>query len=563
MKVHYRQRRPYGSYGTYSPQPQSGKGGTNIARIVLLLLLLWLAWMGIRAFLGLFGGGGIPQTAALTVEARSNVDVSYGGGEFQPAETATKLQPGDAVRTGPDSHAVLQLADGTLMRLDQRTEGVLSESARRKDTLTEHVTLREGSVWVLTPSAASGTSVRLVSIGNVSYRLPTNTEAFLSPTGAVVYAADGYGVEVLRGKDVAVTLGEGQQLKVPNGSLPSDLASLRSAFNLAALRNTFVQQSRRLLAKGAQGNDDESGSGLLSITSPTNNQELEGSTVHLSGRVDPSIKEVRVNGAAIPLAADGSFSRDFPVLNETDAVLHITALDAQGTIVEETTRTVTKRDSSASSQATAGATAKITEPAKAGETYRTTDAEVVIRGTVPTGTQLVYVNDYLLKLFDPAKGTFSYLARLDLGNMKPGVNTYDIVAVDASGKRTSPARLTILQGAGATMSAASSAASTSSVPRLNNPPLTPGVIQVTAPAEGQVQTGTGFLMEGTTSKDTVSMEVNGYRLQLFKPNGGYWNYIAALQYANLKPGTNTYVIVARNSKGQVLDRLTYKVEFQR
>ncbi len=559
MKVYYRQRRsPYFP----SPQPQPKRGG--LGRLLLLLLLLWLAWVGIRGLWRLIGSGSVPQTAALTVEGNSDVDVSYEGNAFQAAETATKLQPGDAVRTGPDSYAVLRLADGTLLRLDAQTEALLTVSEAADEEMRLDIALREGSAWVLTPEAESGTVVRGITVGELTYRLPTNTETLVSPTGAVVYAADGAGVEVLRDGEMALTLGEGQQLHLPASAPPDDLARLRSAFNLAALQNTFVRQSRRLLAAGeGETSEGEDTGGLLTIQSPRHNEKVTGSAVRLRGRADASVREVRVNGSAIPLAADGSFTRDIPLLSEGTFDLHVAALDEAGSILAETTRTVERQSQASSIASATGPRPEVTAPVKTGETHSTTEAEVVIRGTVPSGTQQVWVNDYQLKLFDPTKSTFSYLARLDLGNMKPGTNTYDVVAVDASGRRSQPARITVQHGNQVPPPATGGASSAaSSAPRLRNAPLTPGALKVTAPAANATVTGTGFLLEGTTSRDTASIEVNDYRLQLFKPYGGYWNYIASVGFQNLKPGENTYVIVARNAEGQVLDRLEHTVTYQ-
>jgi hypothetical protein len=72
------------------------------------------------------------------------------------------------------------------------------------------------------------------------------------------------------------------------------------------------------------------------------------------------------------------------------------------------------------------------------------ERKIVIRGKSPARATAIYVNDYKLQLFTPAKGEWSYVASLKLKNMIPGSNTYDVVAEDAQGRRSEAARLTIV-----------------------------------------------------------------------------------------------------------------------
>jgi hypothetical protein len=176
------------------------------------------------------------------------------------------------------------------------------------------------------------------------------------------------------------------------------------------------------------------------------------------------------------------------------------------------------------------------------------------------------VNDYKLQLFDPAKGTFSYLASQRLGNMKTGENIYDVYALDAGGAKSTPARITIFIGPADAMPVqpSSSAPVSSSGPLPTNTPLLPGSLSVIAPTAGttHTETGTGFLLEGLTSGKTATMWVNDYKLQLYRPGKTTWNYIASVEFANLKRGMNTYVIVARDSDNKILDKMTYTVELK-
>ncbi len=210
-------------------------------------------------------------------------------------------------------------------------------------------------------------------------------------------------------------------------------------------------------------------------------------------------------------------------------------------------------------------------PAKGGETFRTQQTEIVIRGGAPKGTESITVNEYKLQLYKAGSETWSYLAKTDLGNLRAGSNTYTIVSIDSAGQKSAPVTLTILlepgeggvvtNPSGGGTSSAASVISETSLPQ--NAPLTPGVLKVTGPTAGTAHTATGgeLLIEGTTSAATASIWVNGYRLQLFQSGKTYWNYIAKEDFQNLKKGTNVYKVVARNSDGQILDTLEYTVTY--
>ena len=57
------------------------------------------------------------------------------------------------------------------------------------------------------------------------------------------------------------------------------------------------------------------------------------------------------------------------------------------------------------------------------------------------------------------------------------------------------------------------------------------------------------------------MWVNDYQLQLYVAGKTFWNYIANTEYGNLKRGKNIYVIVTRNAKNEILDRVEYTVTY--
>lgn len=60
----------------------------------------------------------------------------------------------------------------------------------------------------------------------------------------------------------------------------------------------------------------------------------------------------------------------------------------------------------------------------------------VVRGTVPTGTYSVKINDYKLTKFIPGQTQWSYIAATRFGTLKDGLNNYVVKTFDASGKQT-------------------------------------------------------------------------------------------------------------------------------
>ncbi|PIR53395.1 hypothetical protein COU76_01095 [Candidatus Peregrinibacteria bacterium CG10_big_fil_rev_8_21_14_0_10_49_10] len=87
------------------------------------------------------------------------------------------------------------------------------------------------------------------------------------------------------------------------------------------------------------------------------------------------------------------------------------------------------------------------------------------------------------------------------------------------------------------------------VSRDRKPPASP---KITSPAhEGQTyRTGSErFVIAGTVSPDTISVIVNDYKLQLYKPGSTTWTYLASTSIDNLHAGTNVYSVVSMNRGG--------------
>lgn len=501
---------------------------------------------------------------AVRVEGSGAVTVRLEGGEAQQAQEGLPLYEDDLIETSAAARASLAFFDHSVVRMDGQTVLQVEESVASDDDRRFAVNVQSGRVWIATPAtSASGAVSRVVRTSLLTLDVPTGTEAVVATGAVYVFQADGLGVSVrLTDRDTPIYVGEGQKFLLTDAIPANDLYTYRSPLDARGDRTAFVEESRVAHPnKQSTSPPDAVGAGaLLSVSSPSDGQTVDASIVQVSGRVSQRVNKVRINGYTVNIADDDTFTQDI-VFETTRSSLevHTEALDARDIILAEDVRTV-KRTVSPVQQASAPV---ITSPGKTGEIYRTSEEDLRIRGTVPEGTVSVMVNDYKLLLFREGQTSWEYLAKTTLGNLRKGENTYDVVAIDADGRSSPPSRLTIIVGDDETVRSSSSSASSiideTQLPK--NAPLMPGSLSITAPLAGTqyAATESGFLIVGTTAAQTENIWVNGYRLQLYKPGKTTWSYIASEELRNLKTGTNTYVVNARNKEGKILDTLTYTV----
>ncbi len=567
MLTRYRHRR--GPYALAEPSPAGGLVRKLIAWIIiaaiLYLLVKWaLAFMGVGNHID-------RKSVQLDVENRSNVTVSLEGGLMQHADKRVKLLPEDKIVSNGGGHALLTFFDGTIARMDEQSEVTIDESSLGSKSSEIALTLNGGALWVRTADAStfSGTIVRTIATDTYVATLPSDAEVVLGAHTVMVFSADGDGVMIGASGADDVYVGEGQQLLVPeNETFTGDLRRYRSAMDPLAVRRAFIEESRSITpgsaAPGAGPNvTPPADVNLITVEMPLDGQTVSGSTVRVQGTVGARIERVRVNGYPASIdRSQGTYSQELAMPGTETFTIRVEALDRTGVVVEQQERTVKP------AKAATALAPTITKPGRNGEIVRTAAEEVEIRGTAPTGTVAMYVNDYKLQLFRAGDADWSYLASKRFDNLKDGDNVFNVVAEDSSGARSPAATITIAVGvngpttpAGATSSAPAQV-SESTLP--NNAPLKPGTLAVTAPSGGTGTTysGTGFLLEGTTARETASVWVNGYQLKLYTPGKTFWNYWATAAYGTLKKGTNVYRIVARDKDNQILDVFTYTVEYQ-
>ncbi len=544
-------------------------------RLLLVLgALFFVSYLLWTLFLRLLGVSFSTERAGafLAVEERGTVSISIDGKQ-QHAENGMMVFPGESVSTGPNAHASLQFFDGSRVRLNDGTTLAITESGRGSRSSRITLDLQQGNLWVATagPKSYTGSVAWTVTSPTLEFSVSAGTEAELSPTSVTVFSSDSDGIGVtLSGHDPFV-ISEGQQWLLPANAQVNDVYAYRSPIDPLASRSAFVTDSRTLLLAARPGTSRSSASPsagengeILTITAPENRTTLTTPTIMVRGTVGASVTRIMVNGyPALLDTVKRTFAQEVaPPDGQVDFDITVQALDDGRIVLAEAHRTVKRAPPAPLAAPT------ITTPAHAGDVYRTHAEELILRGGAPAGTQGVMVNDYKLQLFEPTKGEWSYVASLRLRNMVEGSNVYDVFALDAAGKKSPAARLTIIQGGeggdGVVSTGSSSAASTAPGTLPSNAPLLPGSLKIELPTAGtsHTETGTGFLLIGATSPQTATISVNDYTLQLYKPGKPVWNYIVDVAINNLRKGKNTYKIVARNKAGEILDTLTYTVEYQ-
>lgn len=559
----YRQRRGPYALAAPNPVPSFVKSG-----IFLLIVALVLFFVG-RGILHLFGisvsEARTPVT--LSVESHSAVDVSLEGGAMQRADDSLKLYAGDKVSVGTNAHARLAFFDGTWVRTDAATDLSIQSSTDATGKAAIAIALSKGSIVVRTPrlDAFSGSVTRTVSFPTFSVVLNSDTQAFIDGGTLIVFSADGDGVSIKMNGKKPVFIGEGQELQIP-AAPTDDLLTHRSAIDPLAIQQSFVRESRALISTSQSTTQHSSGAALdlnaLIITSPSEGTVVASDTIKVMGKIGAKAASVRVNGYLATIdRTQNTFAEELAFNDSAKLTIQIQAMDENGIVLNEVTRSVSRTVSQVP-------VPTITSPAGNGRTYRTQATQIEIKGTAPASAAGLMVNDYKLQLFRPGDTTWSYLASSALNNLLPGSNVFNVYALDASGRQSAPAVLTVLveQGTEGIVQTGSTVvqpeqADEKTLPQ--NAPLTPGVIAVTGPLAGSSFTATGseILLEGTTSPQTDSIWINGYKLRLFKAGKTTWNYIASAAYTTLKKGTNVYHIHARNKDNQLLDSFDYTVKY--
>jgi len=260
-----------------------------------------------------------------------------------------------------------------------------------------------------------------------------------------------------------------------------------------------------------------------------------------------------------------NLARQFPEEAES---LRARILPATQTDIEERT------DFSGLEEDSSVGIAAVTSPVE-GQRINADEDLVPIKGTAPLDAFQIQVNDYVLQRFEPGDRKWTYIAAKEYGTLKPGENTYDVIAITRDGKRSPVTTLTIFYEGTAFATPAATTSPSTSTPATEQtapesseattpaPPAQTNVLTtidapvVTRPAlfaadpSATYETSASVVtFSGTVSAATQAVEVNNFRLRKFNPGDTTFAYIANANYGNLADGENIYSIVAFDAEGK-------------
>ena len=529
--------------------------------------------------------------------------VSLEDEDWKRTEQELKLYPRDRITTGTNAHAVLRFFDGTFARMDENTNVKIIESDKGEEKSEISLLLESGKLWIATPPKKifTGSIVRTISTNWFRSDFASSAEVVVKDRSLVVFSEDGIGSTVdIIGMDQPIVIGEGQLLSLPEDmDSKSDPYAYRSALDPRAVLSAFVEGSRELFSENivVPDTDEEpdivddeetpSDEEYISVSQPKDQDILQTATAEVKGNIGESVVDVQVNGYGATISEEtGLFSLELALPDRNEIDITVEAIAEDGEVLETVLITV-YRDLQPPNPPT------IISPAKDGETYQTQQERIEIIGEAPPEAIGIIVNDYRLQFFQPGDETWKYLASTELDNYQFGENVFEAVAIKKGGLKSEPVSITVILG-GDTEGVIGSPEEdidgeeetddtedtmetddeeevpppeeddVSGFP--NNAPLAPGTLFVRSPAPGHKYVAEGIefnelLLEGAAPVGTKSMWVNNYKLRLFEPEKGFWNYIASTKLGTMKRGENEYVITARDKDNMIIDRVTYTIVF--
>ncbi len=459
-------------------------------------------------------GGQFAQTGT------ASLDVTAGEVEvYLPAAEAWKLVTGsdivmsdaEKVRTGKASTANLTFDDGTQLVLDASTEVTIVELSNTLRRRTAKVLLGRGNVWVTLGTTGRSDFVLASDIVRVnasegSYLLARSAEKSRTALSAV---SGGANVTIFdpkkNGKDAELT------------------TLIVEAGETAEVTTKHIN----LLRIG----------GTIDLVKPTP-KDITSAEFYIAQ-----------TGPSIALDTDTTDAASSDNENSTDKIDKKVTTDSNDSAELPTMPIITK---------------------PIGSQLTTSDTKVTVTGTVDSATTAkVQVSHnggvpYTLSSFEAGDTTWRYNASVDFDNLVAGTNTYEIVALAASGAKSPAATVTLIYEPTAETPTDSPDATTEPVTQPSATTDTPsdtssgvpevggevfGLPVVTFPVEGETYTTEPLKFEGTVPAGTEFVEVNGYRLSQGFTGGTTWWYNASTEYENLAIGENEYEIEAISTDG--------------
>lgn len=431
--------------------------------------------------------------------------LQYGETDWSNAFSGTKLLIGDSLKTLSSGRTVVDFFNGTLVRMENDTAITLEDLVKTSDRELIKLELENGMIWLNGKKSVGVREARYeVHTSHLNVKAKGTAFAVESTSVEAVRVFEGeVSVDITIGSGSAkrvaqtISVSVGQELILDEAALrafeenksPSLLKAISDEFKNGSWYSWNIQQDASptdfSLPPARSGDEEEeeddaedenveedeeeasdesdedevnnefgdSETGKPSITSPTFTSTRESSFI-LSGSVPSGTAKVEVvakgdgytSTYVLSKFISGSTTFSYNVSAATgnfkpgENTYSVYAYDGEGKKGEPATVVITYEKEKVE------ITDALQDPAVVSfngvSSSEVTESTVTVKGTVK-GAEKVVVNGYTLSKFEAGSLEWSYVAGESIGNMKPGLNEYEVYAVDPDGKRSAVVKFAI------------------------------------------------------------------------------------------------------------------------
>lgn len=455
----------------------------------VVLVMIFQIW-------GIFFANSKGDAVYYTATGRSKV-LAFGTSEWENMLSGSKVKLGDSVKTLKSGRGVVTFYDGTVMRMDENTQVTLLDISKKNDYQEILIYLNEGKIWVNKPKQNVIRKTDFVINTNYASYSITGTVFDLekSVSEEILHVVKGQVqtdiIETVDGKTRTIEsmpVGIGQQT-VLNETVMKAFYERQSPSVLGAFEPNFEESewykwnekedlNPTNFAKGAGStteviNDQQSSPENVSVdgqnseadqandklpapelVSPkTANMVLKKDTLAVSGKTVNGIKKL-----ILRQTVTGNDQPEKILINDFDPktlAFNYDLSEAKGNLKEglnlyefigydENAKETWPLKLEIEYQKSAGnSDQKLEKPMVLtidGKTYK--EGMIVekdgfaIAGTV-SGASQVWVDDFKLNKFKAGDKNWAYNVKVSYGNLKAGLNTYQVYAVNEAGDKSS------------------------------------------------------------------------------------------------------------------------------
>ncbi|MFC1810228.1 FecR domain-containing protein [Patescibacteria group bacterium] len=426
--------------------------------------------------------------------ARGNAKIlPWGSGEWERAYNGTKLLRGDSLKTQTGGRLVIELFDDHFVRMDEKTELIISEINKSGGAYDINLTLREGSIWINSNDESE-----------VPVKFSAKTDHTIIKTVSTIYE-----VEQEENQEV---------IRVIKGTIVADI----------------------MINEDGNPNKVESiqiGVGQQAVITSDDIKDYED-------RKSPSV----IDALSDDFRDSGFYKWNMAEdKNPTDFSIKTNVLDDSFFDNEEEEEEEGESDL-AKPEITTPSTLDFTTPEESLTIRGTTSFETkkMMVDVVSAGEE----NTYELNLYVPGGTEWSFAVSNEAGTLNSGLNNYYFYSLDENDLKSKRSKLTVTFEGEASEGDEADEEDDEEEEEvdLDLPPLVaPTVDTYNSGTSNEDDTGEVRVVGHVTG--AVEVIVDGYSLQAFEPGDTTWTYFAKESLGNLEDGENTYEVEAVASDG--------------